>query len=84
MSKLTAPATTTKISNGVIPLMPTLPHGGVGSLDAYISAVNQMPMLTAAEEIQLAKDLSEKNDLEAARKLVLSHLRVVVSVARQY
>jgi RNA polymerase sigma-32 factor len=56
----------------------------VGSLDAYISAVNQMPMLTAAEEIQLAKDLSEKNDLEAARRLVLSHLRVVVSVSRQY
>jgi RNA polymerase sigma-32 factor len=64
--------------------MPSLPHGGVGTLDAYISAVNQMPMLTASEEIQLAKDLAEKNDLDAARKLVLSHLRVVVSVSRQY
>ncbi|MEI7428561.1 MAG: RNA polymerase sigma factor RpoH, partial [Betaproteobacteria bacterium] len=64
--------------------MPSLPHGGVGTLDAYISAVNQMPMLTASEEIQLAKDLAENNDLDAARKLVLSHLRVVVSVSRQY
>ncbi len=84
MSKLIIPTTTPIISNGIIPVMPTLPQGGVGSLEAYISAVNQMPMLTATEEIQLAKNLSEKNDLDAARKLVLSHLRVVVSVSRQY
>jgi len=84
MSKLIIPTTNPKISNGIIPIMPTLPQGGVGSLDSYISAVNQMPMLTAAEEIQLAKDFAEKNDLEAARRLVLSHLRVVVSVSRQY
>ena len=78
------PSTNPQLSSGLIPLMPSLPHGGVGTLDAYISAVNQMPMLTASEEIQLAKDLAENNDLDAARKLVLSHLRVVVSVSRQY
>lgn len=84
MDNLVTPNSSLQSSNGLIPLMPTLPKGGVGSLDAYISAVNQMPMLTASEEIALAKSLSENNDLDAARKLVLSHLRVVVSVSRQY
>ncbi len=69
---------------GLVPLMPTLPQGGMGSLEAYISAVNQMPMLSASEEIHLAKELVEKNDLEAARRLILSHLRLVVSISRQY
>jgi len=64
--------------------MPTLPRLGVGSIESYISAVNQMPMLTHEEEMHLAKALSEDNNLEAARKLVLSHLRLVVSVSRQY
>jgi RNA polymerase sigma-32 factor len=53
-------------------------------LSAYIAAVYQMPMLSNEEEKQLAEDLFEKGDLESAQKLVLAHLRVVVSVSRQY
>ena len=56
----------------------------LGNLDAYISAVQRMPMLTADEEHSLAKKLRENEDLDAAGKLVMSHLRLVVSVARQY
>jgi RNA polymerase sigma-32 factor len=56
----------------------------LGNLDAYISAVNRLPMLTAEEEHEYAKKLKEQNDLEAAGKLVLSHLRLVVSVSRKY
>jgi RNA polymerase sigma-32 factor len=56
----------------------------LGHLDAYISAVNRMPMLTPEQEQEFARKLKDNNDLEAAGKLVLSHLRVVVSVARQY
>ena len=56
----------------------------LGHLDAYISAVNRMPMLTPEQEQEFARKLRNENDLEAAGKLVLSHLRVVVSVARQY
>ena len=56
----------------------------VGNLDAYITAVNRIPLLTADEEVQLARRLREQGDLEAAGRLVLSHLRLVVSVARQY
>lgn len=73
-----------KKGNALIPQMPVLPSNGVGSLESYISAVNQMPMLTAAEEIEFAKKLQDENDLESARKLILSHLRLVVSVSRQY
>ena len=53
-------------------------------LSAYIAAVYQMPMLSKEEEKQLAEDLFEKGDLESAQRLVLAHLRVVVSVSRQY
>ena len=60
-------------------LVPSLGH-----LDAYISAVNRMPMLTPEQEQEFARKLKNENDLEAAGKLVLSHFRVVVSVARQY
>ncbi len=56
----------------------------LGHLDAYISAVNRMPMLTLEQEQEFARKLKNENDLDAAGKLVLSHLRVVVSVARQY
>jgi len=58
--------------------------GNLGNLDAYISAVNRLPMLSHDEEVSLAKDLKEKNDLNAAQQLVLSHLRLVVSIARGY
>jgi RNA polymerase sigma-32 factor len=56
----------------------------LGSLDAYIHAVNQVPMLTQEEESALAHEFRLKNDLEAARQLVMSHLRFVVHVARGY
>jgi RNA polymerase sigma-32 factor len=56
----------------------------LGNLDAYISAANRLPMLTLAEEQDFAKKLKENNDLEAAGKLVMSHLRLVVSISRQY
>jgi len=58
--------------------------GSLGNIDAYISAVNRLPMLTQEEEVKLARDLREKNDLGAAQKMVLSHLRLVVSIARGY
>ncbi len=61
-----------------------LPVPAVGTLDNYIQAVNRMPMLSLEEEISLARRYREHEDLEAARKLVLSHLRVVVSTARGY
>jgi len=56
----------------------------VGNLDAYISAVNRVPMLSADDEVALAKRLRDEGDLEAAGRMVLSHLRLVVSVSRQY
>ena len=56
----------------------------LGNLDAYISAANRLPMLTPEEEQTFARQLRNHNDLEAAGKLVLSHLRLVVSVSRQY
>jgi len=56
----------------------------LGHLDAYISAVNRMPMLSLEEEQAFARKLRNEDDLESAGKLVLSHLRLVVSVSRQY
>jgi RNA polymerase sigma-32 factor len=56
----------------------------IGSLDAYIHRVNQVPMLTDEEEQILAKRLHENGDLEAAKRLVMAHLRFVVRVARGY
>ncbi|WP_298928040.1 RNA polymerase sigma factor RpoH [uncultured Ramlibacter sp.] len=56
----------------------------LGNLDAYISAVNRLPMLTLEEEQEFARKLKDGNDLESAGKLVLSHLRLVVSVSRKY
>ena len=56
----------------------------VGNIDAYIQAAKQFPMLTAEEEFRLATRFREEEDLDAARQLVLSHLRLVVSIARGY
>ena len=56
----------------------------VGNLDAYISAVNRIPLLTAQQEKTFAQSLQSHGDVEAAGRLVLSHLRLVVSVSRQY
>ncbi|WP_444718904.1 RNA polymerase sigma factor RpoH [Paucibacter soli] len=60
-------------------LLPSL-----GNLDAYISAVNRLPLLTPEEEQSFSRRLREHGDLEAAGRLVLSHLRLVVSISRQY
>ncbi len=72
-------------------LLPTSPKafslgmiGNIGNIDAYISAVNRLPMLSQEEEVNLAKRLRDHNDLAAAQSLVLSHLRLVVSIARGY
>ena len=56
----------------------------ISSLESYIQAVNAIPMLTPEREIALGRQLRQENDLGAARDLVLSHLRLVVSVARNY
>ena len=56
----------------------------VGSLEAYVQTVNRFPVLTQEQEFALATRFKTQNDLDAARELVLSHLRVVVSVARGY
>ncbi len=56
----------------------------LGNLDAYISAVNRLPMLTAEEEQTYARQFRDQDDLDAAGKLVLSHLRLVVAVSRKY
>ncbi len=56
----------------------------LGSLDHYIQAVNRFPLLTAEQEIEFGRRLQRDNDLDAARRLVLSHLRLVVAVSRNY
>jgi RNA polymerase sigma-32 factor len=76
MSKLPATALTIRDPWALVP--------PIGNLDAYISAVNRIPLLSHEEEMRFAKRLREHGDLEAAGKLVLSHLRLVVSVSRQY
>ena len=56
----------------------------IGSLDHYIQAVRAVPVLTREEEFDLATQLRENSDLEAAQRLILSHLRFVVHIARGY
>ena len=74
-----APVSTALASANPWSLVPPL-----GNLDAYISAVNRIPLLTPEEESGYARKLKESGDVEAAGRLVLSHLRLVVSIARQY
>ena len=71
-------STALSVSNpwGVVP--------SLGNLDAYITAVNRLPMLSQSEEVSLARRLREHGDIQAAGQLVLSHLRLVVSISRQY
>ena len=73
-----APATAVALANpwSVVPPL--------GNLDAYITAANRLPLLTHEEEQRYARQLREDGNLEAAGRLVLSHLRLVVSVSRQY
>ena len=61
-----------------------LPNPAIGSLESYIQAVRAMPLLTPEEETAYARRLRDDNDVEAASKLVLSHLRVVAHIARGY
>ena len=74
-----SPASTAVAVRDPWSLVPSL-----GNLDAYISAVNRIPLLSQEEEVELATRLRQSGDLEAAGRLVLSHLRLVVSVSRQY
>lgn len=55
-----------------------------GSLEQYIQIVSRIPLLSAEEEVALGRRLRDNNDLQAAQRLILSHLRLVVSTARQY
>ncbi len=61
-----------------------IPSAAIGSVDAYINVVHQIPVLTLDEEQALARRYNGENDLDAAKKLVLAHLRFVVHVARGY
>jgi len=58
--------------------------GALGTIEAYISAVYRMPMLTQEQEVELGERLRDDSDLDAARQLIMSHLRLVVSISRQY
>src|SRR5512137_67495 len=83
--RVTKPSTSA--GHALIPFSPhalSLHPGNVGSIDAYIQAVNRVPMLTPEEELRLARTYREKDDLDAAGRLVMSHLRLVVAVARNY
>jgi RNA polymerase sigma-32 factor len=72
-------ATSVLVSNNL-----PIPTSAIGSLDAYINAVHQVPVLTQDEEQTLARNFRADNDLDSAKQLVLSHLRFVVHVARGY
>ena len=56
----------------------------IGSIEAYLHYINQIPMLTPEEELEMARRLQKDNDLPAARRLVLAHLRYVARVAKGY
>jgi RNA polymerase sigma-32 factor len=71
------------MSKALVPSHLLVP-AGTGSLDAYIQEVNKIPMLTLEEEQDLANRYRDDDDLEAARRLVLAHLRFVVHVAKGY
>jgi RNA polymerase sigma-32 factor len=66
----------------------TIPHlpvaGALGNIDSYIQAANRVPLLTEAQEQALARSFRDDEDLEAARALVMSHLRLVIAIARGY
>lgn len=64
--------------------LPALTPGDLGNLDAYIKAANSAPVLTAEEERNLAIRMRDYNDVGAAQALIISHLRLVISVARGY
>ena len=71
------------MSTATLPVPMALPSAA-GSLESYIQAVNRFPLLAEQEELRLARSYRDNEDLDAARQLVLSHLRLVVSIARGY
>ena len=73
----------TMTTTALVPRLQQLPVP-VDSLESYIQAVNQVPMLSADEEQELAQRLRLRNDLEAAQRLIVAHLRFVVHIARGY
>jgi RNA polymerase sigma-32 factor len=73
----------TMTTTALVPRIENLP-ALVGSLDSYIQTVNRMPMLSTEEEQELAQRLRLRNDLEAAQRLIVAHLRFVVHIARGY
>ncbi|KAG1253061.1 hypothetical protein G6F65_017638 [Rhizopus arrhizus] len=76
------PSTSLAASGNALALAIANP-GALGTIDAYISSVNRLPVLSAERETELGRRLRDQEDLGAARELILSHLRLVVSVARQ-
>ncbi len=72
-------STAVTLRDNLLPL-----NGPIGSLDQYMAAAFAIPALTAEEEYELATRLKEDNDLDAAQKLVISHLRFVAHIARGY
>ena len=78
----TAPA-----QRGLVPYKPAglpVPASGLGDLQSFLRAAEAAPMLSPEEERSLAIELRDKNDVAAAQKLVLSHLRLVISIARRF
>lgn len=71
------------LSNNALAMAISNP-GALGTIEAYIAAVNRVPLLTQEQETELGRRLRDDADLGAARQLIISHLRLVVSVARQY
>lgn len=87
MTTLSLPTASRALSMGTTSLntlMSGLVSSAHGSIEAYISAVNKTPLLSLEEEQILARRLRDQDDLEAAQRLVISHLRLVVSTARSY
>jgi RNA polymerase sigma-32 factor len=87
MTTLSLPIASRALSIGTTSLntlMSGLVSSAHGSIEAYISAVNKTPLLSLEEEQILARRLRDQDDLEAAQRLVISHLRLVVSTARSY
>jgi RNA polymerase sigma-32 factor len=75
------------VGNALVPVGAqafALSPGSLGSIDAYIQAVNRVPMLTPDEELRLAREFRDNDNLDSAGRLVMSHLRLVVAVARNY
>ena len=72
------------MTNALVPTMPTALSAPGVNLGAYINAVHQIPILTAKQEQELAHRYTDEGDVEAARLLVMSHLRFVIHIARSY